>query len=73
MADQQQVAPSRRRDVKPVGLVLALVFLAVASIGFTGDPWWLFTTAAIWTAAAAVALIGVLLLVSALPGRRRRR
>lgn len=72
MADQQQVAASRR-DIKPVGLVLALVFLAVASIGFTGDPWWLFTTAAIWTAAAAVALIGVLLLVSALPGRRRRR
>lgn len=72
MADQQQVAASRR-DIKPAGLVLALVFLAVASVGFTGDPWWLFTTAAIWTAAAAVALIGVLLLVSALPGRRRRR
>lgn len=63
----------QRRDIKPAGLVLALVFLAVASVGFTGDPWWLFTTAAIWIAATVVALVGLVLLFGALPGRRRSR
>ena len=72
MADQPATAATRR-PVKPVGILFALAFLAVSSVAFTGDPWWLFTTVTIWTVAAAVAMVGVILLISALPGRRRAR
>lgn len=67
----EQTRP-RRRPVSVIGLLFALMFLAVASVGFTGDPWWLFTEATKWVIAAVVAVVGVTLLVSALPGRQRK-
>ncbi len=60
------------RRVNPIGLMFALAFLAVASMGFTGDPWWLFNSATKWVIAGAVAVVGVSLLASALPGRNRK-
>lgn len=61
-----------RTRVSVIGLVFSLAFLAVASVGFTGDPWWLFTEATKWVIAGLVALVGVSLLVTALPGRHRK-
>ena len=55
--------------MNPIGLMFALAFLAVASMGFTGDPWWLFNSATKWVIAGAVAVVGVILMASALPGR----
>lgn len=63
----------RPRSVKPVGILFALVFLAVASVVLVGNPWWMLTSAALWVSAAAVALVGLVLLWGALPGRRRSR
>lgn len=73
MADHSPGTAPTRRTVKPVGILFALAFLAVSSAAFTGDPWWLFTTVTIWAVAAAVALVGLVLLFGALPGRRRAR
>ena len=51
---------------------MAFVFLGIASVGFTGDPFWLFSQATKWIAAGVLALIGIGLLVTTLPGARRR-
>jgi len=53
-------------------LVLSLVFLAVASVGFSGDPFWLLNTGTKWMVAGVVALIGVGMLISSLPRGRNR-
>jgi len=63
--------PARR--VSWAGVVIAFVFLGIASVGFTGDPFWLFNQATKWIAAGVLALIGIGLLVTTLPGARRRR
>ena len=63
----------QRRRVSVIGVVFALIFLAVASVGFTGDPWWLFTQATKWIVAGVIAVIGVSLLATALPGRQRNK
>ena len=42
-----------------IGLFFSLVFLAVASVGFTGDPWWLLNEATKWVIAGVVAVVGV--------------
>ena len=64
---------ARRGRVSVIGIVFALIFLTVASVGFTGDPWWLFNAATKWIIAGVVALIGVSLLATALPGRQRNK
>ena len=69
MADT--VRPERRR-VNPIGLLFALAFLAVAAVGFSGDPWWLLNSATKWVIAGAVAVVGISLLATALPGRNRK-
>jgi hypothetical protein len=69
MAEHNTTSQGRRVSV--VGVVFALIFLAVASVGFTGDPWWLLNSATKWIVAGVVALIGVSLLATALPGRQR--
>ena len=63
--------PERRR-VNLIGLLFSLIFLSVASVGFTGDPWWLLSSATKWIVAGAVALVGIGLLATALPGRSRK-
>jgi len=65
-------ARAGRRRVNPIGLLLALAFLAVASVGFSGDPWWLLNSATKWVIAGAVAVVGISLLATALPGRNRK-
>ena len=65
--------PAQRRRVSVIGVLFALIFLAVASVGFTGDPWWLFTQATKWVVAGVIAVIGVSLLATALPGRQRNK
>ena len=55
-----------------IGLVFSLVFFAVASVGFTGDPWWLLNEATKWVIAGVVAVVGISLLATALPGRNRK-
>jgi len=64
---------SQRRRVSVIGVLFALIFLTVASVGFTGDPWWLFTQATKWVVAGIIAVIGVSLLATALPGRQRNK
>jgi hypothetical protein len=63
---------TQRRGVSVIGLVFSLAFFAVASVGFSGDPWWLLNEATKWVIAGVVALVGIVLLASALPGRQRR-
>lgn len=70
MADTTEA--TRRRGVNWIGLLFSLIFLAVASIGFRGDPWWLFTETTKWVLAGIVAAIGIGLLLTALPGRSRK-
>ena len=64
-------APGRRVNI--IGLVFSLAFFAVASVGFTGDPWWLLNEATNWVIAGVVALDGISLLASALPGRSKQQ
>ena len=67
----ERTAPRGR--ISLTGIVLALVFLAIASVGFTGDPFWLLNEATKWAVAGILALIGLGLVASTLPGLRRRR
>ncbi len=53
------------------GALLAALFLAVASMGLTGNTWWLLTGSWEWIAAGVVAAIGLVLVATSLPGRRR--
>ena len=63
---------TQQRRVSVIGLMFSLVFLAVASVGFTGDPWWLLNEATKWVVAGVVAVVGISLLLTALPGRNRK-
>lgn len=72
MADRTQTSAGRRRGVNWIGLLFSLVFLSIASAGFTGDPWWLLSEATKWVLAGLVAAVGIGLLVTALPGRGRK-
>lgn len=63
-------APTRR-PVNVLGVIMSVVFLLVASAAFRGDIFWILTSATKWIVAGAAALFGVLMLLSALPGRRR--
>jgi len=65
-------APTPRGRVSLTGIVMALVFLAVASVGFTGNPFWLLNEGTQWVVAGVLALIGLGLVASTLPGVRRR-
>lgn len=67
----EMTAPARR-PVNVIGVVMSLVFLTVASVGITGNPWWLLDSAAKWIIAGVIALVGLGLLATALPGARRR-
>jgi hypothetical protein len=60
-----------RPGINWFGLLAGVVLLSVASVGFSGDPSWLFNEATKWMVAVAVALIGLGLLVTA-GGRRNR-
>ncbi len=75
MADSTRPSDGSTRKgqqrVSVIGLFFSLVFFAVASVGFTGDPWWLLNEATKWVIAGVVALVGIGLLVTALPGRNR--
>lgn len=71
MAEQTSGTTGQRRRVSVLGIFFSLVFLAVASVGFTGDPWWLLNEATKWVVAGVVALVGIALLATALPGRRK--
>lgn len=72
MAETDRRATGGRRRVSVIGILFSLIFLAVASVGFTGDPWWLFNEATKWAVAGIVAVVGITLLATALPGRQRK-
>ncbi len=63
-------APAHPR-VNVIGVVMSLAFLVVASVGLTGNPWWLLDPGAKWLVAGVIALIGLGLVASALPRKRR--
>lgn len=68
-ARSESGSASRRLDLTT--LILALVLLGVALIGLSGQTWWLIPNLMPWLIAGAVALIGLGLIVSTLPRRRR--
>ena len=72
MADGTQTTPTRRRGVNWIGLLFSLIFLSVASAGFSGDPWMLLNESTKWVVAGLVAAVGIGLLVTALPNRGRK-
>lgn len=53
------------------GLFWSLVFLVVAAVGLTGTYGWISHPATRWVAAGGIAVIGVGLLLTALPRRSR--
>lgn len=61
----------RPRRTDTIGLVLAVILLAIAAIGIGGDTWWLIPNLLPWAAAGVAALVGLGLVASSLPGRRR--
>lgn len=63
----------RRRGPDGFGLLMGMLFLVVAAVGFSGDPWWLLSANIAWIIAAAVGVMGIALLVSTLPRRGSKR
>lgn len=57
----------------PISLVVAVILLAIAAIGIGSQTWWLIPNLLPWAAAGVAALVGLGLIVSSLPGRRRGR
>lgn len=72
MVDRHTTRATARRRIDPLGIVMALLFLGVASVGMSGSIWWLGSGHWKWMAAGAVALVGLAMVASSLPGRRRR-
>jgi hypothetical protein len=72
MADTTTGTTRQRRGISIIGLLFSLAFFAVASVGFTGDPWWLLNEATKWVAAGIVAVVGIGLLLTALPSRQKK-
>jgi hypothetical protein len=74
MADRPQPTGRHvgRRGPDVVGLLMGMIFLAVAAVGFSGDPWWLLSANIAWIAACAVGLMGVALLISTMPRRNSK-
>jgi hypothetical protein len=68
----EQDSRDGRRRVSIFGLLFAVAFFAVASVGFTGDPWWLLSEATKWVVAGVIAVVGLGLLLTALPHRQRK-
>lgn len=64
-------ATHSRRRVDIISLVVAIVLLAVAAIGIGGDTWWLIPNLLPWLIAGAAAAVGLGLIASSLPWRRR--
>lgn len=71
MTEQQEACGTSRRP-NIMGLLWALIFAVVAVAGFTGSFEWVFHSATKWIAAGLVALIGLGLVATALPGRSGR-
>jgi predicted tellurium resistance membrane protein TerC len=63
----------QKRRVSLIGILFALVFLAVASVGLSGNALWLLSEGTKWAATGALALIGIGLVATTLPGLRKRR
>lgn len=59
-----------RPRVRIAGVVLSLVFLTVAVIGFTGNPFWLLSEGTPWILAGILATIGFALVAGSVPRRR---
>jgi len=72
MADNTTGTTRQRRGISIIGLLFSLAFFAVASVGFTGDPWWLLNEATKWVVAGVVAVVGIGLLLTALPSRHKK-
>jgi hypothetical protein len=66
--EQQPAAPESRQP-NIAGLFWSMIFTVVAVVGFTGSFGWIFENVTRWIAAAVVALIGLGLLITALPRR----
>ncbi|MET0863269.1 MAG: hypothetical protein ABWZ98_02935 [Nakamurella sp.] len=72
MDDSTTGTSRQRRRISIIGLLFSLAFFAVASVGVTGDPWWLLNEATKWVAAGVVAVVGIGLLLTALPSRQKK-
>lgn len=68
MADRK----GARRPVDTFGVLIGVVFLAVAAIGLTGHFWWRLDGNVKWIAAGVAAAVGIGMVLSTLPGRRGR-
>jgi hypothetical protein len=72
MATDRSDGPTTSEDDPRInlgGLFWAAIFAVVAVVGFTGNFSWVFENATKWILAAVVALIGLGLLLTALPRR----
>ncbi|AZI58639.1 hypothetical protein EH165_11345 [Nakamurella antarctica] len=67
-----QRADFRKAGVSVAGLVFALAFACIASVGITGDPWWLLNQGTKWVAVGLLAVVGIGLVLTTLPGRGKR-
>lgn len=63
---------SVRRRLDGLSLLMAILFGAVAASGLTGWSWWLLSGNLKWIAAGVVAAIGIAMVLSSLPARRRQ-
>lgn len=64
---------TKRRRVSVVGIMFAFIFLTIASVGLTGDPWWLLNEGTKWVAVGVLAMIGLALVLTTLPGNRKHK
>ena len=67
--DANDTTPRRRVDIG--SLITAIALGLVAVIGISGDTWWLVPHLLPWTIATVVAIVGLGLILSTLPRRRR--
>lgn len=61
-----------RRPIDIVALLVAFALLAIAAIGISGTTRWVIPNLLPWAGAGVVALVGLGLILSSLPHRRRR-
>ncbi len=72
-SNQNDASRRQRRTGRTdaIGLVVAAILLVIAAIGIGKQTWWLIPSLLPWAVAGVAALVGLGLIASSLPGRRR--
>lgn len=73
MTDHESEGAPQQHRTDLISIVFAVILLVIAGIGVGGQTWWLIPNLMPWVIAGVAAMVGLGLIISSLPGRRRTK